>query len=137
MAKIYALSLVAISEMRDSKIESIFSNEPETFDGKWEFLWTTNGLLSKVVDHRLKTYKTIRGAQGYADTILRGQSRLRYRNPFYEDGRWITYVEIKPSTHKLVPVDITEIWNKTIDELIKDKNEKYEKYVKKLLSKKV
>jgi hypothetical protein len=137
MAKIYALSLVSISEMRDSKIESIFSDEPETFDGKWEFLWTTNGLLSKVVDHRLKTYKTISGAKRYADAILHGKVRLKYRNPFYKDGSWITYVEIGPSTHKLVPVDITEIWNKTIDELIKDKKEKYEKWTKKILSKKV
>lgn len=138
MAKIYALALVSISEMRDSKIESIFSDEPETFDGKWEFLWTTNCQLSKVVDHKLKTYKTINGAQRYASTILRSRTRVRYRNPFIDNnGVWMTYTEVGASTHKLVPVDITEIWNQNIDKLINDLNQKYEKQTKKLLSKKV
>jgi hypothetical protein len=38
MAKIYALAFVSISEMRDSKIDSLFSDEPETFSGKWEYI---------------------------------------------------------------------------------------------------
>lgn len=62
MAKIYTLALVSISEMRDSKIDSLFSNETETFSDKWEYVWQNNSNLSKIIDFKSKTYKTLGGA---------------------------------------------------------------------------
>jgi len=62
MAKIYTLALVSISEMRDSKIDSLFSDETETFSGKWEYVWQNNSNLSKIIDFKSKTYKTLGGA---------------------------------------------------------------------------
>jgi len=58
---IYGLAYVSISEMRDSKIAAILGEE-QVFTGEWEFLWTANNKLSKNIDLKCKTFKTLSGA---------------------------------------------------------------------------
>jgi len=141
MAKIYALAFVSISEMRDSKIDSLFSEEPETFSGKWEFIWQNNSNLSKIIDFKSKTYKTLGGAIRSANLLTKNNSgrRLRLRNGYVDPKTrlWVNQIIFDTSTHKLVPIEVTETWNKTIDNLIINKKETYEREVAKLLSKKV
>ena len=141
MAKIYALALVSISEMRDSKIDSLFSDEPETFSGKWEYIWQTNANLSKYIDFRSKTYKTAGGALRSANLLTKNWSgrklRLRQGAADPTTRMWINQIVFDTATHKLVPIEITETWNKSIDNLILNKKETYEREVARLLSKKV
>jgi hypothetical protein len=49
---------------------------------------------------------------------------------------WTNQILFDTSTHKLVPIEVTETWNKTIDNLILNKTHTYEREVAKLLSKK-
>lgn len=141
MAKIYALAFVSISEMRDSKIDSLFSEEPETFSGKWEFIWQNNSNLSKIIDFKSKTYKTLGGAIRSANLLTKNNSgrRLRLRVGYVDPKTrlWVNQIVFDTSTHKLVPIEVTETWNKTIDNLIINKKQTHEREVAKLLSKKV
>ena len=50
---------------------------------------------------------------------------------------WVNSINFDTSTHKLVPIEVTETWNKTIDNLITEKKKTYERDVQKLLAKKV
>lgn len=140
MAKIYALAFVSISEMRDSKIDSLFSDESETFSGKWEYVWQNNSNLSKIIDFKSKTYKTLGGAIRSANLLTKNNSgrKLRLRQGVVDpiSHMWINQIIFDTSTHKLVPIEITETWNKTIDNLILNKKQTYEREVAKLLSKK-
>ena len=139
--KIYALAFVSISEIRDSKIDSLFSDEPETFSGKWEFIWQNNSNLSKYIDFKSKTYKTLGGAIRSANLLTKNYSgrKLRLRqlmlNPITR--MYINQIVFDTSVYKLVPIEITETWNKSIDNLILNKKETYEREIAKLLSKKV
>lgn len=141
MAKIYALAFVSISEMRDSKIDSLFSDEPETFSGKWEYIWQNNSDLSKTIDFKCKPYKTLSGATRSANLLTKKWNgrKLRLRQGVIDpiSRMWMNKIEFDSSTHKLVPIEITETWNKTIDNLITEKKKTYEREVAKLLSKKV
>lgn len=141
MSKIYALAFVSISEMRDSKIDSLFSDEPEAFLGKYEYIWQNNSNLSKKINFKTKTYKTLSGAIRSSDLLTKNNigRKLRLSHSFL-DPKTRTYVGqivFDNSTHKLVPIEITEIWNSIIDNLITEKKINYEREVTKLLSKKV
>jgi hypothetical protein len=141
MAKIYALAFVSISEMRDSKIDSLFSDEPETFSDKWEYIWQNNSNLSKIIDFKSKTYKTLGGAIRSANLLTKNYTgrKLRLRQGVIDptSRMWTNQILFDTSTHKLVPIEVTETWNKTIDNLILNKKQTYEREVAKLLSKKV
>lgn len=141
MAKIYTLALVSISEMRDSKIDSLFSDETETFSGKWEYVWQNNSNLSKIIDFKSKTYKTLGGAIRSANLLTKSYTgqKLRLRQGIIDpiNRMWTNQIVFDTSSHKLVPIEITETWNKTIDNLILNKKQTYEREVAKLLSKKV
>ena len=141
MAKIYALAFTSISEMRDSKIDSLFSDEPETFSGKWEYIWQNNSNLSKIIDFKSKTYKTLGGAIRSANLLTKNNSgrKLRLRQGVIDPKTrmWTNQIVFDNATHKLVPIEITETWNKTIDNLITEKKKTYEREVSRLLSKKV
>jgi len=141
MAKIYTLAFVSIMEMRESKIDSLFSDDPETFSGKWEYIWQNNSNLSKTINFRSKTYKTLSGALRSANLLTKSHTGRRLRLQQMEiDPKtrgWINKIIFDTSTHKLVPIEITETWNKTIDNLITDKKNIYEKEVQNLLAKKV
>jgi hypothetical protein len=140
MAKIYTLAFVSISEMRDSKIDSLFSDEPETFSGKWEYIWQNNSNLSKIIDFKSKTYKTLGGAIRSANLLTKNYTgrKLRLRQGVIDPTSlmWTNQILFDTSTHKLVPIEVTETWNKTIDNLILNKKQTYEREVAKLLSKK-
>lgn len=139
MAKIYALAFVSISEMRDSKIDSLFSAEPETFSGKWDYIWQTNSNLSKQIDFKSKTYKTLSGALRSANLLTKNNNgrKLRLRQGVIDPQTRLWVNQILFDTHKLVPIEITETWNKQIDNLIIEKKKTYERDVQKLLAKKV
>ena len=141
MAKIYTLAFVSISEMRDSKIDSLFSDEPETFSGKWEYIWQNNSDLSKKIDFKCKSYKTLSGATRSANLLTKNWNgrilRLRQGSLDPNTRMWMNKIEFDSSTHKLVPIEITETWNQTIDNLITEKKKTYEREIKSLLDKKV
>jgi hypothetical protein len=138
---IYALAYVSISEMRDSKIAAIFGEEEEVFSGKWEFLWTTGDRFTRKVDFKCKTYKTLSAAKKYANILLKDkdgrQVKLQYKaQPYFSYKRTDQPITINLSTHKLIPIDITDDWNKSIDDMIETKRVQFEREVIKLKSKK-
>ena len=104
MAKIYALALVSISEMRDSKIDSLFSDEPETFSGNWEYIWQNNSNLSKYIDFKSKIYKTLSGALRSANLLTKNNHGRKIRlcqGVVDPKGMWINSINFDTSTHKL------------------------------------
>ena len=135
---IYALAYVSISEMRDSKIAILFGEEEEVFNGKWEFLWTNTNRLSKNVDFRCKTYKTLSGASRSAKLLTKNREgrSVKLQTPYYSgdayNRKWVNSITISSTTHKLVPIEITDVWNKTINDMIESKRLEFEREVKKL-----
>jgi hypothetical protein len=138
---IYGLAYVSISEMRDSKIAAILGEE-QVFTGEWEFLWTANNKLSKNIDLKCKTFKTLSGASRSAKILSRNREgkAVRLQTPFYSgegwNKKWINSVTITSATHKLVPIEITDSWNKLIDDMIESKRRDFEGEVKRLKEKK-
>ena len=135
---IYTIALISISEMRDSKISAIFGEE--VFNGNWQYVWTSNNRLLQSVSLRCKTYKTLSGATKAAKilNLKRDGTNLRLQIGHWDQNRrnWINSVEFKSSVNKFVPIEITENWNKMIDDLIQKKKNEFELEVKKLKEKK-
>jgi hypothetical protein len=137
---IYALAYVSISEVRDHQLANLLGEE-KNFNGKWEFLWTTGDRFTSKVDFKCKTYKTLSAARKYANSLLKDkdgeQVKLQYRPQAYFSYKKIDHpITINLSTHKLIPIDITDAWNKSIDDMIETKRLQFEREVIKLKSKK-
>lgn len=141
MSKIYALAIVSISEMRDSKIDSLFSDELESFSGKWEYIWQNNSNLSKIIDFKSKTYRTLGGAIRSANLLTKNNSgrKLRIRQGLVDpvSRMWTNQIIFDTSFQVSVISIGTSLWVETIDNLILNKKQTYEREVTKLLSKKV
>lgn len=137
MAKIYALAIVNIAELRDSKLASLFG-ESEEFKGKWDYLWTKNNRLTTDISFQCKVYKTINGAQKASEllTQTRGGRNVHLKKGHYFGGSWVSSFDFDIANFKLMPVDITETWDKEIDAMIQKEKLDYEKRIKKLESKK-
>lgn len=140
MAKIYALAMVNISELRDSKLAVLFDEAEDVFSGKWEHLWTSNNRLTREISFKCKTYKTLNGAQRSAALLTKNRSGkgVRLERAYYDERRnWISNFTFDTSIYKLVPTDITDIWNKTIDDMILKEKTSYEYKINRLQLKKV
>jgi len=142
MAKLYTLAYVDIAELRDSKLAALFDEDnDEVFKGKWEYLWLNCNQLTKLFDLRLKTYKTLNGANRAALNINQTYNgrNIRLRGGFWDQktNRYVSSIQFDNTQKKVVPLEITGEWNKVIEDLLKKEKENYERKVKKLIDKKV
>lgn len=142
MAKLYTLAYVDIAELRDSKLAALFDEDnDEVFKGKWEYLWLNCNQLTKLFDLRLKTYKTLNGANRAALNINQTHNgrNIRLRGGFWDQrtNRYVSSIQFDNTQKKVVPLEITGEWNKIIEDLLKKEKENYERKVKKLIDKKV
>jgi hypothetical protein len=136
MSKIWAISLCSLSELRETQLSSLLNIEEATL--KFDGLWSNQSRLDKKISLKIKTYKTLSGANRGCDILNeRYQGESIRIQPHFDGKRWIREIVFDKAKFKFVPIEITQMWNENIDNLIKQKNLEYNEEIKKLLERKV
>lgn len=142
MSNIYAVCVVRISTLRDSKLANILSGEENKLSlSDVEYFFNKGNRLEKKLSNSIKLYKTIGGANNlikllnhkYSNSIIKlnsavyDQTLRRYNRDFLFDT----------SLFQLVNINVTKDWNKIIDEEISKVEKDYLNKLNKLKAKKI
>lgn len=134
MGKIYTLAIVSKAAQREAKLGSLLSDSDEVLDIPFEFIWSKNGKLQTDMSLKIKAYKTLGGATRECTKINKkyADKSMRLLSGTYINKRWTTTFNFDTSQYAFVVVDITEKWNKHIDDEVEKETRKYNFQVQKL-----
>jgi hypothetical protein len=130
MGKIYTIAIVSKVAQRDAKLGSLLSDSDD-LDIPFEFILSKNGKIQKEIGFNIKTYKTLNGATRESVKINRKYSgkSIRLNKGYYFDKKTFTF---DTSLYVFFVIDITEKWNKYIDEEVLKVTAEYNRVVQKL-----
>ena len=151
MSKIWGIAYVKKSETRDSIINAILDENLSEDDDILEFDFAINNQKKLTKDFlKSKVYKRISAASTLCSQLNRKHNQTTKRDISLDSGYrsnklpndWVvspyTTWSIKPQIdYYFKVVDMTEKWNLSIDEEIKDLEKKFELNKERLIKKKV
>jgi hypothetical protein len=135
MKKIYTLVIVSKAVQREAKLGSLLSDSDEVLDIPFEYIWTKNGKLQKEISFKIKTYKTLGGANKECVKInsIYSDKSMKLSSGTYIDRRWVQSFNFDTSQYAFVVIDITTKWNLHIEKEISKETLKHNRIIIELL----
>ncbi len=139
MSRLYAISLVSKSTLRDDKIGEVLGDDVSE-SPKWEFILKNCGYLTMCLTKYTKFYKTLSGADNFIKKLTKDVDgkKMRTDKVIIQRGSVATRCDIifNSSEFKFIPIDVTDDWNTIIDSEIEKETERFEIKIQKLKEKK-